>query len=151
MKLSIEQVRELFDYEPSTGFLRRNYNRCGIVVATGIRVMGKWYAVADICWAHYYGKWPDKILDHIDRDRYNTEINNLREATTQQNGYNQVRFNPHGMKGITYDETRSKPWRAQIRIKGVKTNLGRFYTKDEAYAAYCKAAAEHHAEFALYD
>ena len=83
--------------------------------------------------------------------RFQRLANRYLNALQNQNGYNQIRHNPYGFKGITYDGSRSKPWRAQIRIKGKKTNLGRFNTKEEAYAAYCKAAHEHHAEFALYD
>lgn len=149
--ISIERLRELFDYNPTTGELYRKFNSCSEVIATGLRLEGKHYPVANIAWALHYGEWPVTILDHKDRDRYNNEITNLRLATHSQNGMNQKHYNPHGMKGISYDPTRKKCWRAQIRIGGVKVNLGRYYTKEEASEVYRQASLKYHGEFACHD
>lgn len=99
-------------------------------------------------WFQYYGVLPPKgtVVDHINRDQTDNRKENLRLATYSQNGMNSVYPNQHGHRGITFDVERNK-WQAQIRIDGVKTNLGRFKTKEEAIEAYQQAAMKHHGEF----
>jgi hypothetical protein len=140
-------VRELFSYDLETGILFRKFNTGGPVVAS-VYYKGLKWEKTHIIWLYVHGRWPKVYIDHIDRDRNNNRLSNLREATHKQNSYNQVRPNSHGYKGIAFDPWRSKPWRAQIRINGAKVNLGRFKTKEEATEAYCNAALEHHGEFA---
>lgn len=148
---SVERIRELFDFDSVKGNLIRKFNLCGEVLAVGIEVDGIKYPTANIVWLYHYGVWPSKILDHKDRDRYNIKISNLREATYMQNGYNQLKYNSSGYQGIYNCGRPSNPWQAQIRINGVKVNLGRFKTKEEAAKAYRDAALKHHGEFACVD
>lgn len=145
---SLERVRELFDYDAVNGILHRKFNLFGRVLARGVKVDGVVYPVANIVWLHYYGIWPSKIIDHEDRDHLNIKISNLREATYQQNGYNTLKFNPYGWKGVYLCGRLKKSWQAQIRINGIKVNLGRFETIEEAAEAYIFAALEHHGDFA---
>jgi hypothetical protein len=119
-----------------------------LIVARSTSVDGVKYPATNIIWLYHYGVWPENLIDHKDRDKYNTAIDNLREATYKQNGYNQWKLNLTGSKGIYNCGRKSKPWQAQIRINGQKVNLGRFVTKEEAAEAYRKAAIEHHGEFA---
>jgi hypothetical protein len=88
-------------------------------------------------------------VDHIDRNGLNNRRSNLRECTFSQNGYNSSipRTNTSGFKGVSWD-VQVKKWQANIRVSGVKKNLGRFSTAEEAYAAYCAAAFKFHGEFA---
>jgi hypothetical protein len=148
-KIAIQELKKLFMYDPLTGSLRRNFNRCGEVLSCNLNINGNKYETSHVVWAIHYGEWPNTLIDHIDHDRYNIEISNLRKATYSQNGMNQKHYNPNGAKGITFCADRiSKPWRAQIRINGIKINLGRFATKEEAANAYKQAALEHQGEFA---
>lgn len=57
------------------------------------------------------------------------------------------RANTTGLHGVVWDKDRQK-WRAQIRIDGRKTNLGRFNTAEEAAAAHDRAAIAAFGEFA---
>ena len=148
----IERIRETFSYDPLTGTLTRiksNYDAYigKVVTSEATRLDGEKYPTANIIWAYHYGEWPDKIIDHKDRDRRNTKINNLRKATNSQNGYNKSYPNEFP-KGVTFDASRTKCWRAQIRVDGRKINLGRFNTIEEATEAYRLAAIKHHGEFA---
>ncbi len=80
----------------------------------------------------------DLVVDHIDRDKTNNKLSNLRMITQQQNVWNQ------DAKGYYLCKTTGR-WRAQI-MKSFKTvSLGRFDTKEEAHQAYLKAKETLHA------
>ena len=55
--------------------------------------------------------------------------------------------NTSGFKGVHWNEQKQR-WAAEITLDYKKIRLGKFRTKEEAFAAYCAAAAEHHGEFA---
>jgi len=97
------------------------------------------------------GEWPKNQIDHIDREKSNNRFSNLREANNAQNNSNRPaqQNNKSGYKGVS-PVNRRLPWVAQIRVAGKSIWLGRFETKELAYAAYCRAAKEHHGEFAHY-
>jgi hypothetical protein len=91
------------------------------------------------------------LIDHISGNFHNNRFSNLRLATSWQNQCNQkVRIdNTSGLKGVTWDKNRSK-WLAQIQVKRKHFFLGRYKTKEEAWAAYQKAAHEYHGDFARF-
>lgn len=95
------------------------------------------------------GKWPKYEIDHKDENKSNNRFKNLREATRSQNGRHKGPYknNPSGLKGAYWDNDRKK-WLSNIGIpgQGVKF-LGRFNTKEEAHAAYCRVAEKLHGEF----
>lgn len=98
-----------------------------------------------ICWALVYGEMPPSSLDHIDRNRLNNAISNLRLCTRAENSRNCVRKNTVGFKGVARS---GKKFTAQICVAMKKLHLGSFNTAEEAHAAYCAAAIKHHGEFA---
>jgi hypothetical protein len=55
--------------------------------------------------------------DHIDNNRTNNKMNNIRWASQQENQRNRTTQinNTSGTKGIVFDKTNNK-WRAQITI-----------------------------------
>jgi hypothetical protein len=91
---------------------------------------------------------PGMTIDHINGDKADNRICNLRLATDYQNSYYRPRksTNTSGLKGV-YQRENGK-YRATITIEKQKINLGTFETKEEAYAAYCEAARKLHGEFA---
>ncbi len=89
-----------------------------------------------LVWLYHKGVFPDFFLDHINGDRLDNRIENLRPATKLLN--NQNRFN---VKGYTFDKTRGK-FKSAIRNNYKQKNLGYFNTAEEAQAAYFKAKEE---------
>jgi hypothetical protein len=89
------------------------------------------------------------FVDHIDRDKRNNHVSNLRWATKQENGMNMGKRsdNTSGYKGVTFDKSCGK-WRSQIQKDGKRFRLGRFKSLEDAAAAYDQAAAEMFGEFA---
>ena len=92
-------------------------------------------------------RWPEYQIDHIDRDKLNNQIANLREATHSQNMFNkwERHRNTSGIRGVL---KRGKKWRALIGHNGQMFYLGSFNTAAEAQFAYAKAAKERFGEFA---
>ena len=99
-----------------------------------------------VAWFIFHGEWPDGFLDHIDGDKTNNRIANLRvvdPAESSKNKGKQVR-NKTGINGVSFDSTRrKKPWRVYIGIKGNGTFIGGYETKAEAKKAREDAEIEH--------
>lgn len=90
------------------------------------------------------------FIDHIDGNRENNNIVNLRCATNQENSCNQKKQRKYTSvyKGVSWCKKTNK-WRAQIGINYQKIYLGTFETEQEAAVAYNLAAKKHHTSFAL--
>jgi len=109
----------------------------------------KSYRVHRLIYLMHFGQLPE-FLDHIDNNKLNNKIDNLRPATKIQNAHNQTlsKNNTSGIKGVYWEKERNK-WRAQIRIKDSKVKFfGRFEDIELAKIAVMNARKEHHGEFA---
>lgn len=87
-------------------------------------------------WYYTYGKMAN-FLDHINRDKLDNRIENLREVTIQQNNFNV------NCKGYYFNKIYNM-WQAQINFNNKKIFLGRFDTETEAEAAYKQAKQQYH-------
>lgn len=87
----------------------------------------------------------DKVCDHINGNKLDNRRSNLREASVQENAWNQA--SQKGEKGVHKRSDNGK-WRAMIRTKEGRISLGDFDTEEQAQDAYAKAAKEHHGSFA---
>lgn len=83
-----------------------------------------------------HGVWPVDV-DHIDGVRTNNSVVNLRNVTRGQNMQNKVYAGCYLCKA-------TGKWRAEIRVAGVRTRLGRFQTQELAHTAYLNAKRELH-------
>jgi len=128
---------------------RFNYKELGWVADTGykkIKVEGKEYPLHHVLWFLWKGVWPENYIDHIDGNKLNNSIHNLREATHEQNTRNaKVRKDSlFGYKGVTKATGRGKGYRARLGQK----YLGTFSTAEPAAQAYNDAALATYGEFA---
>ena len=73
-------------------------------------------------------------VDHIDNNRHNNHIDNLRWVTKSENQHNRsINKNSTSMvKGVDFNNNK---WRAQIRIDGIKIHLGLFTNIEDAKQA----------------
>ena len=152
--LTPERLREVLSYDKVAGDFTRlatgeRLGRVGLCRGyVHIRVDGRSYKAHRLAWFHVYGRWPDGDIDHINGDRGDNRIANLREATRSQNNANKAASpkNRSGFKGVNY-APHVKLWRARIGVDGRSIHLGHFKTREEANAAYAVAAREHFGEF----
>lgn len=160
-----EYLREIFSYDPETGIIRWkkkinrrvvigkiagsiNYSRNNARITIMIDYTN--YKAHKIAWAIFYGEWPETEIDHRDTDGTNNRINNLRKATRSQNmaNLNPRDFTQSGLKGVI--KSRDK-WLARITVSNKRIRIGLFNKKEEAAAAYAKAAQHYFGEFARTD
>jgi hypothetical protein len=96
----------------------------------------------------FNGRWPEQI-DHIDGNRSNNLVSNLREANNAQNNRNtKLRTsNTTGFKGV-YLHNQNNRFVARITVNYKCISLGCYKTAEEASQAYKKAALELHGSFA---
>lgn len=88
-----------------------------------------------IIFALHHGYFP-ALVDHIDRNKLNNKIENLREATKSINGLNcNVRTNNTStFTGVNYRKDRKK-WRAYVKIDGTQHFIGYWDTIEKAVEA----------------
>lgn len=158
--LSIERLRELLRYEPETGKLfwiarlGRKIKPGAEAGKTGtnylkVAVDKTQLKVHRVAWVLVHGRWPPNYLDHMDGNRKNNILSNLREATRSQNGQNQRRpssRNRCGSLGVhfSHNPAAKNPWQASIGINGKRKYLGSFATESDASNAYLAAKVELH-------
>lgn len=144
--ITFEKAKELFIYNRETGVIKwrkrtNNYQRKNLVAGS---TSGNGYAVIDIKGKKYgahriamllsYGFCDDELeVDHINHDRYDNRLVNLRFVTRSDNCRNQSRSsrNITGVTGVYYHKAARK-YVAQIRIDRVTIYLGLFATIEEA-------------------
>lgn len=157
MILSQELVRNLFDYKdgvlywrvsPSAGVKtgqKAGYTPKNKYAQVGIK--GKLFYAHRIIYLYHHGVLPQEI-DHIDLDRTNNKIENLRAATHANNLCN-VRIktnNTTGVKGVFLDKRRNT-WYARVG----KTYIGCFTELNAAEEAVKAAREKIHKEFTRHD
>lgn len=168
--LSYDEIMEFVNYDPETGkfiWNQRDIKWFGSYKGWAVwnnKYSGKeagsvdFYGYRKLClayrhflahrlaWFIAHNEWPEK-LDHINGDKDDNRIVNLRIADKYQNAQNSKLklSNKSGYKGVSKC---GKRWKAAIQSNGNIHNLGIYDTPDEAYEAYCKAAIELHGEFA---
>lgn len=158
------ELRRRFDYDFELGRLvykippsPNQPQRIGTVAGSKHRE-GGWaicfknviYLHCRLVWMWHYGQDPGSLeIDHIDGNRANDCIDNLRLANRQQQQWNigKTARNTSGYKGVSFYK-RLNLWRADIGINGRQKCLGYFKDKTDAIAAYRTAALALHGQFA---
>jgi len=103
-----------------------------------------------VAWAIVYGVWPSDDVDHINGDRTDNRICNLRLSTRSENLRNKKKFprNTSGYVGVSFFKERNN-WNAKIGVNGKYINLGYFKTKEDAAKARAKAELKYWGEYAI--
>lgn len=160
-KFPIERLREVLSYDPETGVFawrytgRRGKPAAGALAGSKdprgyvqIRVDGKLYWAHRLAWAHVHGEWPSGEVDHMDSDKGNNRISNLRDGSkslNMQNLRHPMRSNrSSGLLGAHWFKSANK-WKSAITVDGRTRYIGLFDTPEAAHAAYVAAKRQLHA------
>lgn len=109
-----------------------------------IKIKQKIYHAHRIIYFYVHGYWPT-MVDHIDCNKLNNSIENLREVTNTLNQWNTKKC-----RGCCFD-ARAKKWRADIRCGGKRKFLGHFNSENDARIAYLEATLSRSSEFCRND
>lgn len=151
ISLNHDELLSTLHYEPDTGIFTwrkpgkgvrvgavAGYFRSGGYVT--IKLKQEHYQAHRLAWFYVHGTWPIKMVDHVDRDRHNNRISNLREATCKQNIENAKIpvTNTTGYRGVFYLPNRypNKPYVAKICHHGKCIHVGNYKSAEEASSAY---------------
>ena len=113
-----------------------------------VSINNKLYLQHRLIWI-MHGNDPEDCLDHIDGDKLNNRIENLRVATVSQNAMNRKRYsnNTSGIKGVNWDKNRSR-WQGRVEIKSKLYTTSYFKDKEECAKAVRELRAKLHGDFA---
>lgn len=100
------------------------------------KVDGVVYYNHRIVWLYFYGYIPENNIDHVDRDKLNNKIENLREVSQSCNVRNTgvPINNTSTVKGVPLI-TKTGNWRSYIKINGGQKHLGTYCEMVNAVAA----------------
>jgi len=142
--LTQKRLKELLYYDPETGnftykkpwFNRKIGDIASLKHSTGhtrIRLDGCLYYSHRLAWLYIYGYFPENEIDHINRNKSDNRICNLREVSVSCNMRNTGNRsnNTSGVKGVYWFKQKSK-WCSYIIISSKKYFLGLYSSFDEA-------------------
>lgn len=156
--LSHEYLTKVLEYEPESGVfiwkirasqavkpgdIAGSVNKNGYLF---IKVGKYIYRAHRLAWFYFYGQWPpieNYQIDHIDGNRLNNSIKNLRLASNAKNARNHKLYshNTSGVSGVHFAEASNK-WKATIRYNGRNIHLGYYASFEDAVNARIVAEKE---------
>jgi hypothetical protein len=153
--LTPERARELLDYNPETGSFtwRVKVNKrwpagmlAGRINKNGYRYikLGKMLLAHRLAWFFIHGNWPTASIDHINGERDDNRISNLRVVSTATNNQNLRSAKPNSLSGLLGASKNHGKWTASIKVGGRYHYLGSFSTPEEAHQRYLAAKRQLH-------
>lgn len=154
-------LSQVVEYNPETGILswKERVNpavfkgkEAGTSHSKGykfFRYKKKFYFAHRVCWLLALKEWPEGEIDHINGDKKDNRISNLRVVTRAENMRNtpSMRDTTSKYKGVFWHKV-NKKWRSVITIDKVKTHLGMFDTEEEAAMVYNQRAQKEWGKYA---
>ena len=157
VKITFEELIKVLDYNPETGqftwigHVKKNLlnkiagcKRKDDCIVIGL--FGRDYLAHHLAWFFVNKQWPTKEIDHVDQNRSNNKISNLRDVDHRTNcqNYRIATKNNKTTKllGAAYRYGR---FYSRIRVGDKRITIGSFATAEEAHQAYIAAKRLYHA------
>ena len=166
VRLTKDKLVQFVTYEPETGIFRWKFainysikpgDQAGSVDAKSgyrrIMIDGERCLEHRLAWLYVNGEHPAGYLDHVNGDRTDNRIANLRPASKIENGWNRANNNNNtsGQRGVYRIKAGRKKdlvrYKAIVSVGGRRVTLGQYETEAEAVAAYGAAAKLMHGQF----
>jgi hypothetical protein len=154
--MDFETAKSLFDYQDGFLVWKKSIGRvkAGKKVETVnnrgyvmFQFQKKHYCAHRIIWLLANGRMPN-MIDHIDGNKQNNLLDNLREVDNTLNHWNEWKrsTNKSGHKGVWWHK-QSKRWEAACRVNGKQKTVGRYERIEDAIEAVRKFREQHHGEY----
>jgi hypothetical protein len=159
--IDADYLRSVIKYDPETGALSWAKSFGNVIegsVAGCLKGNGYWivglrgekYLAHRLAWLWMNGAWPTNQIDHINGNKLDNSINNLRDVVPHVNMQNQdhlKRANISGITGVSWKQSKGG-WFASISVKGKKIRRGPYNTKERATQARNELKSKHHVDSA---
>tara|TARA_R110000787_G_scaffold275859_1_gene384656 strand:- start:193 stop:693 length:501 start_codon:yes stop_codon:yes gene_type:complete len=155
--LTQKKLKEILHYDPLTGLFTWRVARGtrAIVGAEAgckdnqsqyikIGISGKNFHAHRLAWLYIYGEFPRNQTDHINHNREDNRIVNLRSVTCQENQRNMKKRsdNTSGHLGVSWHKHSGK-WQVSIRANKKVIYIGTFDNIEDAVVARASASLEY--------
>ena len=156
--LTFEHLHSILNYDRHSGIFTWSVRRSKAVKAgdiagciekrigyTTIGIEGKVYKAHRLAWLYVYHEWPKGLIDHINGNKSDNRIDNLRTVEAEGNSQNirkPNRKNKSGFMGVILFQNK---WRASMSVNGKNKWLGDYSTPEEAHQVYLEAKRKYHA------
>ena len=152
------ELHEIFTYQDGKLFWKKKTAKCVKIGAEAGLKHGKGYLIVPIQYKHYYVHRvvymmhhdnEPYIIDHIDGNKSNNRIENLRPATRHQNARNssKQKNNTSGAKNVYWNKGKQK-WQVSICVNNKIKHIGTFDDFDKAKQSAYYARIQYHGEYA---
>lgn len=155
-----EYLKSILNYDENTGEFTWKVNkskRSKVGNVAGwkdngyirIEIDNKTYKAHRLAWLYVNGEFPSDLIDHINCNRADNRISNLRKATYQENSenYKTPKTNKSGVKNVSWYKSLSK-WVVTMSVKGKKKTIGYFDDLEFAELVAIEARDKYRMEFA---
>ena len=154
--LTAARLRELIHYDPATGAFTRLMScgtrpfvgkACSASTAKGylrFNVDATLYYAHRLAWLYIHGEWPKEMIDHINGDKGDNRIENLRDVPRSVNQQNLKGARVDNKSGLLGVSSHRYAFTAGIVIDGVHRHLGSFRSAEAAHDAYVAAKRSLH-------
>jgi hypothetical protein len=142
--ITIERLYQVLEYFPDTGIFiwkidRKRLAKAGSLAGSTngsgyrqISIDGKLYLAHRLAWFYCFKEWPN-LVDHINRNKLDNRLDNLREVTQSLNIHNSS--DRPSKSGFRNARKVGDKFQSEIKVNGRSIHLGMYDTAEQASAA----------------